>query len=182
MVSGYRNNNRKLIWGAVAVIGIICIVIVGFFLSGSFASQSGTGSGTAPVQGAQQAVGQQAQNAAASVHAEPGSHTTIFNTSAGDYPYPVQVQIPVSGVYLRVGYLGQYTGSYTANGTYQEVKGSGFRLFDLGQPLGTVNAVFEKADNGVKHNLTAEIWDNGRLLTSNATNTAYGTVSVSANV
>ena len=86
------------------------------------------------------------------------------------------------GVYLRAGYLGQYTGSYTANGVSQEVKSSGFRLFDLGQPTGTVSAVFEKADDAVKHNLTVEIWENGRLLASNGTNAAYGTVSVSANV
>ncbi len=81
-----------------------------------------------------------------------------------------------------MGYLGQYTGSYTANGVSQEVKSSGFRLFDLGQPTGTVSAVFEKADDAVKHNLTVEIWENGRLLASNGTNAAYGTVSVSANV
>ena len=122
------------------------------------------------------------QSAAASVHAEPGSHATLFNSSSGDYPYPVQAQVPASGVYLRAGYLGQYTGSYTANGVSQEVKSSGFRLFDLGQPTGTVSAVFEKADDAVKHNLTVEIWENGRLLASNGTNAAYGTVSVSANV
>ena len=80
-----------------------------------------------------------------------------------------------------MGYLGQYTGSDTANGVSQEVKSSG-SLFDLGQPTGTVSAVFEKADDAVKHNLTVEIWENGRLLASNGTNAAYGTVSVSANV
>jgi len=181
MVSGYRNGNK--IRSSIAAIGIICIVIMGIFLSGCIMGQPGSDSGTSPAQsGASQAAGQPAQGAAASVPAEPGSHATIFNTSSGDYPYPVQVQIPASGVYLRVGYLGQYTGSYTANGTSQDVKDSGFQLFDLGKPTGTVNAVFEKADNGVKHNLTAEIWENGRLLSSNATNAAYGTVSVSASV
>ncbi|MFZ1898749.1 hypothetical protein [Methanoregula sp.] len=181
MVSGYRNWNK--IRSSVAAIGIICIVIMGIFLSGCIMGQPGSGSGTSPAQsGTSQAAGQPAQSAAASVHAEPGSHVTLFNSSSGDYPYPVQAQVPASGVYLRAGYLGQYTGSYTANGVSQEVKSSGFRLFDLGQPTGTVSAVFEKADDAVKHNLTVEIWENGRLLASNGTNAAYGTVSVSANV
>ena len=179
MVSGYRNGNK--IRSSVAAIGIICIVIMGIFFSGCIMGQAGSHSGTSPVQpGASQAAS--SQSAAASVPAEPGSHATLFNSSSGDYPYPVQEQVPASGVYLRVGYLGQYTGSYMANGTSQNVKDSGFQIFDLGKPSGTVNAVFEKADNGVKHNLTVELWENGRLLASNATGAAYGTVSVSANV
>jgi len=179
MVSGYRNGNK--IGPSVAAIGIICIVIMGIFFSGCIMGQAGSGSGTSPVQsGVSQAT--PAQDTVASVFAGPGSHATLFNSSSGDYPYPAQEQVPASGVYLRVGYLGEYTGSYTANGTYQDVKDSGFQIIDLGKPSGTVNAVFEKADNGVKHNLTVEIWENGRLLASNATSAAYGSVSVSAGV
>jgi len=181
MVSGYRNG--KKIWGAIAVIGIICIAIVVLFLSGIITGQSGSGSGTSPVpSGTPQAAGQPVQSSAASGQGTGGSHATLFNSSSAAYPYPVPVSVPGSGIYLRVGYLGQYTGSYMANGVSQEVKNSGFRLFDLGRPTGTVSAVFEKADDAVKHNLTVEIWENGRLLASNVTYAPYGMVSVSANV
>jgi hypothetical protein len=182
MVSGLRN--KKKIRGAVAAIGIICIVIIAIFLSGCIMGQSGSGSGTSPVpSGTPQATSQPVvQDQAASGQGTVGSHATLFNSSSGEYPYPTQVPVPGSGVYLRVGYLGQYTGSYTANGVSQEVKSSGFQLFDLGQPNGTVSAVFEKADDTAKHNLTVEIWENGGLLASNVTYDPFGTVSVSANV
>ena len=182
MVSGYRNWNK--IRSSVAAIGIICIVIMGIFLSGMHyraarERQRDVPGAVRDIAGSQPAGRQRLQH---QFMQTPGSHATLFNSSSGDYPYPVQAQVPASGVYLRAGYLGQYTGSYTANGVSQEVKSSGFRLFDLGQPTGTVSAVFEKADDAVKHNLTVEIWENGRLLASNGTNAAYGTVSVSANV
>jgi hypothetical protein len=185
MVTEYQNRNsrnKKKLWGAIAI-GIICIVIVILFLSGIgsalFRNDSGTPAGSSV---AAQAAVQTAQTPQASSQVSRVNPGVTINASDIPYVVPTPVPVPGSGVYVRVGYLGQYTGSYTANGVSYEVKNSGFHIYTIDQPTGTIMATFEKADDGVKHNLTAEIWENGGMLAQNLTYDPFGTVSVSANV
>ena len=90
------------------------------------------------------------------------------------------VIIPPTGVFVRVSYLGGFSGTYGINNVMQNVKNSGDRLYTI-DGAGTVTAIFSKEDKST-HALTAEIWKDGKLLTSGANSTAFGTVSISSQV
>ncbi len=160
-------------------IGIICVVIVVLFLSGIGSEILKNGSGTPDVSSVTSPA---MQNQQPVTQAVPNSQSTAVNPSATIIPPPTPVPVPGTGVYVWVGYFGEYTGSYTANGVTQEIKSSGFHIYSIDQPSGTITASFEKSDNTIKHNLTVEIWKNGVDLASNVTYAPFGTVSVSANV
>jgi flagellar capping protein FliD len=90
------------------------------------------------------------------------------------------VIIPPTGVYVKVSYLGGFSGTYGINNVMQNVRNSGVRLYPV-DGAGTLTAMFSKEDKS-SHELTAEIWKDGKLLTSGANSTAFGTVSISSQV
>jgi len=91
------------------------------------------------------------------------------------------VIIPATGVFVKVSYIGGFNGTYGVNDVTQKVRNSGDRLYTIENATGTVTATFYKEDKS-SHALTAEIWKDGRLLTSAANSTAFGKVSVTYQV
>jgi len=95
---------------------------------------------------------------------------------------PTTVSIANTGIFIRVQYLGAYTGSYLADGEVHEIQSSGDRLFKVENSSQTVSVTVKKADRSTKQTLTAEIWKDGNLLKSANTTALFGEVDVSAAV
>ena len=109
-----------------------------------------------------------------------GTQATVSGTSTISVKETTPVIIPPTGVFVRVTYIGGFSGTYGINNVMQNVRNSGDRLYPL-EGTGTVTAMFSKEDKS-SHALTAEIWKNGKLLTSGANSTAFGRVSISGQV
>jgi len=89
-----------------------------------------------------------------------------------------QVTIPVTGVFVKVSYIGGFSGTYGANGVMQKVRNSGTRLYEITNETGNVSATFIKEDGSTKHDITVELWKNGKSLTSARNSTPFGTASI----
>ncbi|MFA5348251.1 MAG: hypothetical protein WC294_08940 [Methanoregula sp.] len=92
----------------------------------------------------------------------------------------VEVTVPVTGVFVKVSYLGSFHGTYGMAGTMQQVKNSGERVYEITNATGSISATFFKEDGSTTHEIVVEVWKNGRLLTSQKNSTAFGTVSISS--
>jgi len=111
----------------------------------------------------------------------------VTTPQSGISPTPTPVvsattEVPVSsdGIYIKVDYIGAFSGTYMVNGVQQMVKSSGTRLYSLPDATGTVSVSFQKEDGTTKHTLTVRIYKDGKLLRSGEISTAYGNVSVTA--
>ena len=90
----------------------------------------------------------------------------------------VQVTIPVTGVFVKVSYLGAFNGTYGMNGAMQQVKNSGERVYEITNATGNFTATFYKQDGSTKHDITVELWKNGKSLTSAKNSTPFGKASI----
>jgi hypothetical protein len=94
-------------------------------------------------------------------------------------------QIPPTGVYVHVNYLGGYKGSYGLPDPdlITTVPGnSGERVWEVENATNsTIQATFEKLD-GSPHELLVEIYRNGKVLTSGTTTVGHGSVALSVNM
>jgi hypothetical protein len=94
-------------------------------------------------------------------------------------------QIPSTGVYVHVIYLGGFKGSYGLPNPdlITTVPGnSGERLWEVENATNsTVQATFEKLD-GSPHELLVEIYRDGKLLTSGTTTVGHGSVALSVDM
>jgi len=173
--SGGKSKSGKMLWIAIAIVALALVFVVitaGCTQSAGTSNSGGTSGTSVAPSGTPQATGQAAQSPQAAA-------TTA---SASTFYQPTPVPVPATGVYIRVGYLGQYNGSYTANGVTQDVRNSGYQVYPVNLTAGPITAAFEKMDNTAKHNLTVEIWENGNVLASNVTSAPFGTASASATV
>jgi len=58
-----------------------------------------------------------------------------------------QVTIPVTGVYVKVSYLGGFSGTYGVNNVMiKPVPNSGVKLYEIANATGNVSATFKKDD------------------------------------
>jgi hypothetical protein len=89
-----------------------------------------------------------------------------------------QVTIPVTGVFVKVSYLGGFNGTYGMNGSMQKVTNSGDRLYEITNATGNVTATFYKLDGSTKHDITVELWKNGKSLTSAKNSSPFGKASI----
>jgi hypothetical protein len=89
-----------------------------------------------------------------------------------------QVTIPVEGAFVKVSYIGGFSGTYGVDGVMQKVRNSGDRVYELTNETGNFSATFSKEDGSTKHDLTVELWKNGKSLTSAKNSTAFGIVSI----
>jgi hypothetical protein len=113
----------------------------------------------------------------------------VTTTRSGTSPTPTPVvlamtDVPVSsdGLYIKVDYIGTFSGTYAVNGVQQVVRSSGTRLYSLPDATGTVSASFQKEDGTTKHALTVGIYKDGKLLRSGEISTAYGKVNITTDV
>jgi len=93
-----------------------------------------------------------------------------------------QVTIPVTGVFVKVSYLGAFNGTYGMKSAMQQVRNSGVRVYEIINATGDVTATFSKLDGSAKHDISVELWKNGKSLTSATNSTPFGKVSISYKV
>jgi len=165
-----RNNSFEKPWVAYAAIGGVVVVII---LALVF--YMGNGSPAAP------------GNGKTGASPTPSSGKPQGTTGAGVTPSivistPTPVTIPPTGVYVKVSYLGGFSGTYGVNGAMNKIRDSGDRLYPVENATGTITASFHKEDRSTTHELDVEIWKNGKALTFGKNQTAYGAVSISAAV
>ncbi len=89
-----------------------------------------------------------------------------------------QVTIPVTGVYVKVSYIGGFSGTYGVNNVMKKVRNSGEKLFEITNATGNVSATFNKEDGSTKHAITVELWKNGKSLASATNSTPFGIASI----
>jgi len=89
-----------------------------------------------------------------------------------------QVTIPVTGVFVKVSYIGGFSGTYGMNNEMQNVRNSGDKLYEIINATGNVSATFKKEDGSTRHDITVELWKDGKSLVSAKNSTPFGTASV----
>ncbi|MCX6684215.1 MAG: hypothetical protein NTZ37_05755 [Methanoregula sp.] len=165
-MTGRRNDPWDKPWVSIAVvIGIIAVVAIAlvFFIgSGNISDQSLPGTTTPIPSGSGTQVTQ--------VSGTGASQMTI--------KVPTTVSIPVTGVFVKISYIGGFAGTYGVNGVVQKVRNSGDRLYEITNATGNVSATFKKEDGSTSHDITVELWQNGKSLTSAKNSTPFGTASI----
>jgi len=89
--------------------------------------------------------------------------------------------VPANGVFVRIVYPGQYTGSISANGFERVVNSSGEQVYQLSLASGSVDAFLEKGDGSVR-NMLVQVFRNGALVTSADTSVPLGVVEIHTTV
>lgn len=89
-----------------------------------------------------------------------------------------EVTIPVTGVFVKVSYIGGFSGTYGMNNETQNVRNSGDKLYEIINATGNVSATFKKEDGSTKHDITVELFKNGKSLVSAKNSTPFGTASI----
>jgi hypothetical protein len=79
---------------------------------------------------------------------------------------------------VYVNYIGGWKGTYGSPGSLLTETNSGERIRPVDNATGTVTASFLKLDSS-SHALTVSIYKDGKVLSSGATNTANGKVTLS---
>lgn len=93
----------------------------------------------------------------------------------------VQHAIPPSGVWVRVAYPGNFTGTVTANGLARDVNSSGDQFFRFPMIGGTIDAFLSKGDGSVG-NMVVQVYRDGTLVTYDNTSAPLGTVEIHTTV
>ena len=166
-MTGRRNNPWDKPWVTIAIvagiIAVVAIALVFFMGSGNTSEQSLPGK-TTPL--------------------PSGSSTQVTQVSGTGSPQttikvPATVSIPGTGVFVKVSYIASFSGTYGVNGVMQKVRNSGDRLYEITNSTGNVTATFTKEDGSAKHEITVELWKNGKSLTSAKNSTPFGKVDIS---
>ena len=90
-------------------------------------------------------------------------------------PIPAHVVIPSSGVWVRVLYQRNYTGSLGVPGSLREVAGSGDQIYKILEPAKIVQAQVHKQDNS-GDTLTVEVYHEGNLISDRTISTPMGSI------
>jgi len=96
-------------------------------------------------------------------------------------PTPVQRVVPQTGVWVRINYIGNFTGSVGTAGAMREVAGSGDTYYQIPTVDGVVEATIQKLDSS-GNVLTVEVYTNGNLVKSGTTRTPGGEVDIHADL
>lgn len=160
-----RNDPFEKPWIIIAaVVGIIAVIGIAliFFMGGGSSAPAASAGGT--------------QTTSASPSAQQtGAVPSVVRTQA-------PVEIPAEGVYVRVSYIGGFTGSYGMAGNMTDTRNSGDRLFVVENATGTVSAAFHKEDASTRHEIAVEIYKDGKSLAAARNSSSYGEASVSSPV
>ncbi|MGB7789040.1 hypothetical protein [Methanoregula sp.] len=90
-------------------------------------------------------------------------------------------EIPATGVWVRVAYPGNFTGTISANGIGQDVNSSGDQFYQLSMATGTIDGFIEKGD-GSGENMIVQVYKDGTLVTYDNTSAPLGTVEIHTTV
>lgn len=88
---------------------------------------------------------------------------------------------PSYGVYVKVSYMGEWSGTVGGIGSSKSVEGWGSKDFYISYGDDIVSACFQKGEND-NSVLSVEIIKDGKLIEYKSTSAAYGMVCVSASV
>lgn len=149
-----------------AIVGIIAVIaIAAFFFFGSGGSTE-----QAPATATPSASGGSSSSASASA--------TINPNAIKEQP---TITVPVTGVWVKVSYLGSFSGQYgPSDGAMLTARDSGDKAYEIVNATGTVTATFKKTDSSTRqHDLTVEIWKDGKVLKFEKNPAPKGEVSVS---
>jgi len=108
--------------------------------------------------------------------------TSIITTQATPLPSatPVQIAIPQTGVWMKVTYPGNYTGTYGSIGYYQTpVTDTGDHFYQIATVEGPVAASIKKQD-GSANNLEVAVYKDGNLIKKESTTRPMGTIDFHA--
>jgi hypothetical protein len=145
---------------------------------GGFGSQAGLT--TAGEAGAASSPGQSGLAHAAASSGTPGvlSYNVLITSGheIGD------IAVPGKGVFIRIMYRGEYSGTWVSGNRTGEMHNSGERLVAIENPGNTVLAELRKLDNSARQPLTIEIWKDGTRRAANSTTLPFGRVRVRANL
>ena len=162
-------------WVSVAaVVGVIAVVIMAlvFFMGGGNTGGQTASVQTPPVQATQ----------APLVSSAPPTTVTGVSIKPELIKEAPTVTVPGNGAFVRVSYIGGFTGTYGINGEMVTVRNSGERVFPLNATTGAVSATFHKEDGSTRHEIVVEIYKDGKVLKSARNTSAYGEVSVNSPV
>lgn len=142
--------------GMVAVVGIALFFFIGGDSGSTSSGSSSSGSSVSP------------------------STTMLTNTGIAKITIreTSKPTIPATGTYVEVTYLGSFSGSYGPDGALTTAKDSGDRVYAVENANGTVRAKFQKQDSSTNHDLTVQIWKNGKAVKYASNSSAYGIVSI----
>jgi hypothetical protein len=145
-----------------AVVGIIAVIVIAlvFFMGGG----SPDGSSGQPATG----------SPSSQQSSVTGVAPTALKTQA-------PVTVPQEDVYVRVSYIGGFSGEYGTEGNMTTMRNSGDRFFIVENATGDVSATFHKED-GSGHELVVEIYKDGQSLLSATNSSSFGEASVTATV
>jgi len=90
-------------------------------------------------------------------------------------------EIPPSGIWVRVTYPGNFTGTITANGLARDVNSSGDQFYQLSMSSGMIGGFIDKGDGSGK-NMIVQIYNDGTLVTYGNTSVPLGMVEIHARV
>lgn len=165
-MTGHKKDPWDKPWVTIAmIIGILAVVVIAlvFFMgSGNTSDQS------LPVMTTQTPSG-------------AGTQATLTGTTGAPQmtiKVPTTASIPATGVYVKVSYLGGFSGMYGVNGVMQNVRNSGDKVYEITNATGNVSAIFKKEDGSTTHEILVELWKNGKSLTSAKNSTPFGTAGI----
>lgn len=145
---------------AIVLVAIVALVVYPMLTSGGSTTPSGSGNATPPP---------------VSSTITPSGTIVVKETQAP--------QIPPTGIYVHINYMGGFKGIYGIPDSITTVPGnSGDRVWEVENATNsTVQATFEKLD-GSTHQLLVEIYKNGKVLTSGTTTVGHGSVALSVDM
>ncbi|MFA6332065.1 MAG: hypothetical protein WCX22_03855 [Methanoregula sp.] len=106
---------------------------------------------------------------------EVTAEVTVTATSAP------QTIIPTTGVWVRIEYSGNVTGSVGTAGRMRDITGSGDLLYQIPAKDEIVDASIEKEDYS-GNLLTVSVYNEGKLVKSSTTTNPHGTVDLHADI
>ncbi len=163
-----RNDLGDKPWVTIAaIVGVIAVVVIAavFFWGGGSGQTSGASSSGSSSSGSSSAVPQTTLLSNQGV-----ASITVRQTTP--------VTVPATGAFVEVNYLGSYSGTYGTNASMQTIQNSGDQLFGIEDSNGTISAKFQKMDSSTKHDLTVQIWKNGKAVKFADNSSAFGIVSI----
>ncbi len=167
-------------WVLVSVIAgvVIVLAMAGMFFMGG-------GSGSPPVQTSPATVapmqGTPVQGHTVPATVTPGT-TLLASGTPVSVPATTAVSVPTSGIFVRVSYIGGFSGTYGTDGALEKVRDSGDKIYALNKTSGNVLATFKKDDGSTRHEITVEIVRDGKTLRFAQNSSAYGVVSINYTV
>jgi hypothetical protein len=172
--------SRRILLGGVAVAVIFVVALAGVMYGGTvlkmipavpaLPGDNGTATATTAATGS--------PTPTATSTGQQSPRTTI---SPGSTPVPTRtpVVVPTAGIFIRVDYIGSWSGIYGTAAEILKVKNSGERLYEIENPNGTVFAGFKKLD-GSAHPLTVEIYKNGQVIKTGTSSDSDAVVNITA--